>query len=195
MSQPSKTTALILIADGTEEIEYVTCYDVLVRAGVDVKSVGVDLQNGQYATCSRNTRITPDIVVHETLPTPNILILPGGLPGSKTFCSSPAVLNLIRQCHSEGAYIAFICAATIALVAAFEAPLEGVRVTSHPSVRKEVEGKRWAYGEERVIVSNKVVTSKGPGTAMLFALTMVELLLGETKRNEISAPMMLAETL
>jgi len=71
------------------------------------------------------------------------------------------VLNLIRQCYSAGAYIAFICAATIALVAAFEKPLEGVRVTSHPSVREEIEGKGWEYSEERAVVSGKVVTSRG----------------------------------
>ena len=125
---------------------------------------GAPANTYQHPSCSRNTRIIPDTAIHvaaAALPTPTILVLPGGLPGSKTFCSSPAVLNLIRQCHSGGAYIAFICAATIALVAAFEKPLEGVMVTSHPSVGDEVEGKGWEYGEERVVVSGKVVTSRG----------------------------------
>jgi putative intracellular protease/amidase len=90
-----------------------------------------------------------------------MLVLPGGLPGSETFRSTPAVLNLIRQCHSAGAYITFICAATIALVAAFEEPIKEARVTSHPSVMEEIKEKGWRYKEERVVISENVVTSRG----------------------------------
>ncbi|KAH0565286.1 hypothetical protein GP486_001322 [Trichoglossum hirsutum] len=192
MPQP---TALILIADGSEEIEFVTCYDVLVRAGVDVKSVGVNLKNGEFAVCSRNTKIIPDVPsISSISSTPNVLILPGGLPGSQTFCDTPAVLDLIRQCNAAGSYTAFICAATIALVAAYKRPLEGV-VTSHPSVKEKVVEAGWEYGEERVMVSGKVITSRGPGTAMLFALTVVEVLLGKEKTDEVARPMMLAQTI
>jgi protein DJ-1 len=68
---------------------------------------------------------------------------------------------LIRQCNAAGSYTAFICAATIALVAAYERPLEGIAVTSHPSVKEEVVRAGWEYAEERVEVSGKVVTSRG----------------------------------
>ncbi len=81
------TSALILIADGSEEIEFVTAYDILTRAGIDVKSCGVNLAH-EYAVCTRNVRIVPDITTIPAEPTTDILILPGGGPGAKLFANS-----------------------------------------------------------------------------------------------------------
>lgn len=194
--------ALILIADGSEEIEFVTPYDVLTRAGFEITSVGVDLKNEGYAHMTRNIRIVPDQPTLLSLPNQtahtkyDILILPGGGPGAKTFCASRPVLELISEFRKAGKYVAAICAATTALVAAQkEFGGEKARVTSHPSVKKEVEDGGWEYSEERVVVDGKVVTSRGPGTAMLFALTIVELLGGKEKREEVQGPMITASTL
>ncbi|KAH6870011.1 class I glutamine amidotransferase-like protein [Alternaria rosae] len=198
---------LILVADGSEEIEFVTPYDVLTRAGFEVKSVGVALKNENHAHMSRNIRILPDYPDLRSVPLKtahedyDILILPGGAPGAKTFCSSDAVLELIGNFRKSGKWVAAICAATTALVAAeliaTEKTVDGgkKRVTSHPSVREEVEKARWEYSEERVVVDGKIITSRGPGTAMLFALTIVEELCGKEKRNEVEGPMICAETL
>lgn len=72
-----------------------------------------------------------------------------------------------------------------------------VRVTSHPSVKKEIEDAGWEYApdEERVVVDGKVITSRGPGTAMLFGLTIVEALCGKREREEITGPMICAREL
>ncbi|KAF2257223.1 DJ-1 [Trematosphaeria pertusa] len=194
--------ALILVADGSEEIEFVTPYDVLTRAGFDVKSAGVQLKNEGYAHLSRNIRLLPDFPTLLSLPhqtaheTHDILILPGGAPGARTFCATPAVLEMIVAFKNAGKHVAAICAGTTALVAA-QKKFGGDKgtVTSHPSVRKECEAEGWAYSEERCVVDGRVVTSRGPGTAMLFALTIVELLCGKEKRDEVAGPMIVAETL
>jgi len=195
-------SAIILIADGTEEIEFVTPYDVLTRAGFRVQSIGIDLRN-PYATCSRNIKILPDTKEIPSTPNADILILPGGAPGAKTFCQSQEVQHLIRAYRDAGKWTAFICAGTTALVTSVKGggktegleSTKGVRVTSHPSVRAEIEEMGWEYSEDRVVVDGKVITSRGPGTAMLFALTIVEVLAGKEKRDEVGGPMVLASSL
>ncbi|KAF2458381.1 class I glutamine amidotransferase-like protein [Lineolata rhizophorae] len=190
-------TALLLIADGSEEIEFVTPYDVLTRAGFSVKSAGVNLENRTHAVCSRNVRILPDEPAVQTMVGAtdfDVLILPGGGPGAKTFCDTPEVLDLIRTYRAAGKVVAFICAATTALV---KSGGDKVKVTSHPSVKAEIEAQGWQYAdeEERVVVDREVITSRGPGTAILFSLTIVEALVGKGKREEIAGPMICASTL
>lgn len=132
-----------------------------------------------------------------------ILILPGGGPGAKAFYQSEDVLRLIREFRNEDKHVAFICAGTTALVESTKAPqAEGEaskkgKVTSHPSVKQEIVDAGWSYADdhERVVVDGKVITSRGPGTALLFSLTIVELLAGKEKRDEVQGPMMCAESL
>ncbi|KAH8730530.1 class I glutamine amidotransferase-like protein [Phaeosphaeriaceae sp. PMI808] len=194
--------ALILVADGSEEIEFVTPYDVLTRAGFEVVSAGVNLKNEGYAHMTRNIRIVPDHPTLTSIPLQSahekydILILPGGGPGAKTFSTTDAVSQLIADFRSAGKWVAAICAGTTALVASRKAH-DGpkVKVTSHPSVAEEIKDAGWEYNEERVVVDGKVITSRGPGTAMLFSLTIVEVIAGREKRDEIAGPMVVAATL
>ena len=154
-------------------------------------------------SCTRNVKIVPDTTDLPTTPTSDILILPGGGPGSRTFATDKGVQSLIRSYRDAGKYVGVICAATTALVSSVTsaAKTEGlesskkVRVTSHPSVQEEVEQAGWEYSEERVCVDGKVVSSRGPGTAMGFALTIVELLAGKEKRHEVHGPMIAAPPL
>lgn len=122
---------------------------------------------------TRNIRIVPDHPSLSSLPKPesyDILILPGGAPGAKTFSTTDAVLQLITSFQSQGKYVAAICAGTTALVAAQKLAAsskteskaaEKAKVTSHPSVREEIKGEGWEYSEERVVVDGKVITSRG----------------------------------
>jgi protein DJ-1 len=151
---------------------------------------------------SRNIRIVPDrptllSLGHQTAHTKfDVLILPGGGPGASTFCATPAVLEMISEFRKAEKWVATICAATTALVAS-QKQFGGskCRVTSHPSVQKEIEGAGWEYSEERVVVDGKMITSRGPGTAMGFALEIVERLSGEEKSAEVQGPMITAGTL
>lgn len=159
-------------------------------------------------SCTRNVKIVPDIKSIDELPpepSADILILPGGAPGAKTFCEDGRVQRLIQSYRAAGKHVAFICAATTALVAStkWAAKIGGLkfsekaRVTSHPSVKKEILDAGWQYApdEERVVVDDKVITSRGPGTAMLFGLTIVEELVGKAKRDEITGPLICAKEL
>ncbi|KAF2622678.1 DJ-1 [Macroventuria anomochaeta] len=199
--------ALILVADGSEEIEFVTPYDILTRAGFEIQSAGVNLKNENYAHMTRNIRIVPDHPTLSSVSNPesyDTLILPGGAPGAKTFSNSNDVLQLIASFRAQGKYVAAICAGTTALVAAQKLAASSktesgasqkVKITSHPSVKDEIKEAGWEYSEERVVVDRRVVTSRGPGTAMLFALTIVEVLVGKEKRDEISGPLIVADNL
>lgn len=176
-----------------------TTSTVLIRAGFQVTSVGINLKN-QYATCTRNVKIVPDTTDLPSEPVTDILILPGGGPGADTFVSSSPVQHLVRAYRDAGKHVALICAGTLALVASVKGAgkTEGLesaktaRVTSHPSVKKEIEDAGWEYADEseRVVISGHVITSRGPGTAMEFALTIVEVLAGKDKRREVAGPML-----
>lgn len=122
---------------------------------------------------TRNIRIVPD---HISLSSAthaesyDVLILPGGAPGAKTFSNTDEVLQLIASFRAQGKYVAAICAGTTALVAAQKLAASSktesgasrkVKVTSHPSVRDEIEKAGWEYSEERIVVDDKVITSRG----------------------------------
>ena len=154
---------------------------------------------------SRNIRILPDHPNLLSLPyqtahsTYDILILPGGAPGAKTFSTNDMVLELIHEFRKAGKWVAAICASTTALVAAQKKHGgDKAVVTSHPSVRERVEKEGgWEYSEERVVVDQgkKMITSRGPGTALGFALDIVEVFEGKEKREEVGGSMVLAEKL
>jgi len=178
--------ALVLLAPGAEEMEVVISIDVLRRAEIEVVVAG--LQGAKVATCSRQVKLVPDVALDDVQGTFEVVVLPGGLPGSETLADSPKVQELLREQEEAGRRIAAICAAPIALVAAGVA--KGQALTSHPSVRERVEG-HGTYSEERVVCSGKVITSRGPGTAFEFALAIVETLLGREAAQKVAAPMLL----
>ncbi|KAH0613972.1 uncharacterized protein H6S33_005858 [Morchella sextelata] len=202
----TKPSAVILVADGSEEIEFVTAFDVLVRAGFNVRSIAVrradaQSQNRVWVELSRGLKIIPD---QDGFANNNaddiesdILIIPGGGPGAKTLSEDKVTLELIHRCRREGKWIACICAGTTALVASASSfPEQGkVKVTSHPCVKDEIVAKGWEYEEERVVVDGKVITSRGPGTALLWVLTIVELICGKEKRMEVEGPMITSTVL
>jgi len=195
-------SATILIANGIEEIEFVIVYDVLIRAGFQVQSIGIGLTDS-YANCSRNVKIVPDTIKFPNTPASDILILPGGAEAAKAFSADSKVQSLIRAYRDAGKYIGTICASTTALVASVTSSgkTEGMestqkkKVTSHPSVKNYIVDAGWDYSEQRVCIDGKIITSRGPGTAMGFALTIVEIFKGKDIRNEIHGAMICAEPL
>jgi len=187
--------AFVLVADGSEEIEFVTVYDVLVRAGFLVCSIGVNISDS-FARLSRGVKIIPDVQnLDPEAQLPDLIVLPGGAPGTKTFEESDAVSKLINRAQKEGVYIGAICAATKALVRFGAEGGWKAKVTSHPSVQEAVVEGGWEYAQDRIVLDGKIITSRGPGTSLLFALTLVETLCGKEKREEVERPMITASEL
>jgi putative intracellular protease/amidase len=120
------------------------------------------------SSMTRNVRIIPDTNLDDLSPataheTYDILIIPGGGPGAATFCKNHAVLGLITNFRDAGKWVAAICAGTTALVAAQgkKGGAQKIKVTSHPSVKEEIEKEGWVYSEERVVVDEQVIASRG----------------------------------
>ncbi|KAH9849618.1 DJ-1 [Lenzites betulinus] len=192
-------SALILIADGTEEMEFTITYDTLVRAGVACTSAFVSDEMGEghyvsyhsnppYAIGSRGIRILPDTDFLPQNATPDkydLLVIPGGAKGSETISRNSHVQHLVREYLQAGKFVGMICAGSLA---ALTSGLQKQPITSHPSVRDQLKDK-FEYSEDPVVVSGKLVTSRGPGTTFPFALTLVELLMGKEKRAEVAGPM------
>lgn len=193
--------ALILVADGTEEMEFTITYDTLVRAGVECTSANVQSGGPLYGSastspalvvCSRGVKILPDITLQPLNAGPDkydALIIPGGLKGAETLSQSSEVQTLVREYYEGNKIVAMICAGTLAAKTA-GLPLQPI--TSHPVVKNDLISA-FEYKEDSVVVSNgkgTLVTSRGPGTVFPFAFKLVELLCGEAKRDEVREPMM-----
>jgi 4-methyl-5(b-hydroxyethyl)-thiazole monophosphate biosynthesis len=163
--------ALIPIADGCEEMETVIVTDTLRRAGWNVVLAG--LHGNVPVTASRKVKIIPDARWEELdLLSFDLLVLPGGAGGTKALCEHDGVQETIRIFDIEEKWIAAICAAPLALHKA--GVLKGRAFTCYPGTEKEMH--RPDRSDEAVVVDRNLITSQGPGTAIPFALKLIELL-------------------
>jgi 4-methyl-5(b-hydroxyethyl)-thiazole monophosphate biosynthesis len=178
---------LVPLADGFEEIEAVTIIDVLRRAELDVTVAG--LKTGSV-TGSHGIPITPDAALAALdLGAFTMVVLPGGMAGTRNLMADERVLALVRRLNAAGKRTAAICAAPLVLHAA--GVIRGVAVTAHPSVRNELSGAV-VRSEPRVVSSGSVITSQGAGTAMEFALALVAELCGSEKSAALARAMVVA---
>ncbi|MEW6074022.1 MAG: DJ-1 family glyoxalase III [Planctomycetota bacterium] len=161
-------TILVPLAEGFEEIEAVTIIDVLRRAELPVRVVGLapgPVRGAHGITVG--TDGTLDGVDPASL---RAIVLPGGMPGTTNLLADERVLFLVRALAASGRCVAAICAAPLVLAAA--GVLGNGPVTSHPSVRARLHPAR-VVDAPRVVRAGSLVTSQGPGTALEFALALV----------------------
>ncbi len=168
-------SALIILADGFEEIEAVTVIDLLRRADIDVNVAGL---TGKYVTGAHKIAVMADAELRPAMTREyDMLILPGGGPGTAALAASHEVLELVRRYDGKKAYIAAICAAPTVLAKA--GIMDGHTVTSYPGTENAFDGE--FYKTEPVVVSGHIITSRGPGTAADFSLELVKILAGEER--------------
>ncbi|MGA8148841.1 MAG: DJ-1 family glyoxalase III [Gallionellaceae bacterium] len=172
---------LVLFAEGSEELEAVTVVDILRRAGVAVTLAGL---HGGALRGSRGTVLLPDNALAEALKHDyDMIVLPGGQPGTNNLKADARVLQLVQKMERQGHYVAAICAAPSVLATA--GLLDGKRATSFPG---SLDSYPHVQQQQAAVVEDgKLITSRGPGTAMDFALTLVERLMGLSKREEVEA--------
>lgn len=186
----SGKTALLILAQGAEEMETVITADVLRRAKISVVVAG--LESTEAVECSRGIKIVPDSSLDEAAEREpyDVIILPGGGEGAKRLSESPKVKQLLQAQEANGRHIAAVCAAPTALLA--HGIAKGKQITSHPGVKSTLEESGcYHYTEARVSTDGTVITSRGPGTCFEFALAIVTVLVGEDTATEIAKPMIL----
>ena len=177
---------LVPLAQGCEELEAVTIIDLLRRAGIEVVTAG--LEEGPV-TCSRGVVLVPDTTLDAVLEQDfDMVVLPGGLPGADHLEQDPRIRKLLERMANQGRYTAAVCAAPKVLAAA--GVLQGRRATSYPGVLDALSPPGTQVVAEPVVVDDKVITSRGPGTAMDFALTLIERLEGSEARKAVEEPLM-----
>jgi 4-methyl-5(b-hydroxyethyl)-thiazole monophosphate biosynthesis len=179
--------ALVAIANGTEEIETVCIIDVLRRAGVSVTVASVEeLQ----VTASRGVKLVADQLIGDCVDeTYDLIALPGGMPGAEHLRDAKDLEEMLKRQRQERRLYAAICASPV-VVLQYHGLLKGCRATCHPDFVDQLENADAA--ETRVVVDGTCVTSRGPGTAIEFALKLVEVLYGERKAEEVGQRMLAA---
>jgi 4-methyl-5(b-hydroxyethyl)-thiazole monophosphate biosynthesis len=177
---------LVPIADGTEEIEAVTIIDVLRRAGAQVTVASV---NQLQVTASRGVKLVADCLIAPCADLSfDLVALPGGMPGSENLHENQVLKQLLARQQESGRLYGAICAAP-AVVLETQGLLKGRQATSHPNFIDRLQSAKTS--SSAVVVDGNCVTSQGPGTALAFALALVEQLYGKAKRKEVEAPMVI----
>ncbi len=180
-------SVLVPLAEGFEELEAVTIIDVLRRAGIKVVVAG--LASGPIKG-SRDTVVVPDANLDAVVDNDfDMIVLPGGMPGVKHLREDARIKTLLERYTQKDRYAAAICAAP-SIFAAY-GHLDGRQATSNPKFKDQVAIDGVSYVEEAVVTDGNIVTSRGPGTSIPFALALVDKLAGAAKREEVQAGLVL----
>ncbi len=176
---------LVPLAPGCEELEAVTIIDLLRRAGINVVTAGLD---DKPVTASRGVTLIPDTDIDTALQQDfDMVVLPGGLPGADNLDNDARIHTLLKKMADSEKFTAAICAAPRVL--AHAGLLVGKRATSYPGFIDKMNIDV-IYSDDAVVTDGKVITSRGPGTAMDFSLHLIETLVGKEKRNEVEAALL-----
>lgn len=180
----SMKQVLVILAPGFEEIETVTIVDILRRAGARVTLAGTE---GGPLQGSRGIDLVPDNQLDDVDDDEfDMVVLPGGQPGTSNLQKDDRVKAILLKMHRSHKKIAAICAAPLVLQSA--GLLKSVTFTSHPSVKEQLNDV--LYSENRVVVDGNFITSQSPGTAMEFAMKLVEILFDTTRMETVNKGVM-----
>lgn len=172
----------IFLADGFEETEMIAPWDILLRGGLDVKTVGV---TGEYVTGAHGMKVKSDISLSEVDEAQGeMFILPGGMPGTTNLDNSDRVREIILNAYNSGKYVAAICAAPMVLGKL--GILKGKKATCFPGFEEYLEGAE--HVREHAVCDGNVITAIGAGGAMEFGFKLLACF-DENKANEVRKSM------
>ena len=169
----------VYLADGFEEVEGLTAVDLLRRAGIETDMVSI--MGRKEITGARKIPVLADKLFEEQ-DDPDVIVLPGGMPGTLHLKAHEGLAHLIRKADKEGKLLAAICAAPT--IYGEMGLLEGKNATCYPGMEDKLLGANWQ--EQSVVVDGNFVTSRGVGTAIAFALTLVTILKDEETAKSLA---------
>lgn len=172
----------ILLADGFEEIEGLTVVDLMRRARIDINMVSI--KDTLDITGARGIGIKADMLMSNISDDADMLVLPGGMPGTNNLKESVEVRDLILKYNEDGRYIAAICAAPT--VFGYLGLLNGRRATCYPGMEAGLTEAIVMGDEKTVVQDGNIITSRGLGTAIDFALKLIEILTDKNTADQIS---------
>jgi 4-methyl-5(b-hydroxyethyl)-thiazole monophosphate biosynthesis len=184
MSAPKQV--LLVLAEGFEEIEAVTPIDVLRRAGLEVTVAGI---GGTLVTGAHGLALKADIELTAYSGSPDAVVLPGGMPGASNLAACKPLASILIKAHGSGKLIAAICASP-AVVLAPMGLLDGKKATCYPGFEDRL-GATTERSGDRVVKAGKIITSKGPGTALEFSMAIVAELAGQAAADQLTEGMIL----
>ncbi|MBE6747483.1 MAG: DJ-1/PfpI family protein [Ruminococcaceae bacterium] len=169
----------VFLADGFETVEALAVVDILRRAGIETKTVGV---GKRLITSSHNIPVTADITEAEAdISLTDAVVLPGGIPGTPNLEASETVQRFIDYCADNGKYLCAICAAPSIL--GHKGLLKGVEATSYPSFHNELAGA--VISEKYVAHDKNFITARGAGVSLEFGAEIASVFVGREKADEI----------
>lgn len=175
------SSALVLFAEGSEELEAITLVNILRRGGISVTLAG--LSQGALRG-SRGIVIVPDTTLDAVFNQDfDLVVLPGGQPGTRNLKADTRVLQLLQRFAAQGKLVAAICAAPSVLAEA--GLLNGKQATCYPSCLEDYPQVQ--VQTSALVEDGKLITSRGPGTAMDFVLLLVERLTNASTRQTVAA--------
>lgn len=169
-----------------------TVIDLLVRAGITVTTASVNGDGDRQIVCSRGVKLLADARLVDVADNDyDAIVLPGGLKGAEAFRDSPLLVEAVQQFHLSGRIVAAICAAAGTVLVPHDLFPIG-NMTGFPGLKETIPEDKWV--EKRVVWDPRVnlLTSQGPGTAMDFALKLIDLLVGKEKAAEVASQLVLA---
>lgn len=175
-----RKNAFVFMAEGFEEMELTITTDILRRAEIEIKTVGLK-QGTEPVNGSRGIKMIPDLSFDDAdFLSADAVILPGGLDGTMNLAADKRVLDVIDKANRQGRLVAAICAAPLVLLKANI--LAGKNVTCHPAAKGELQGVN--YKTDRVVIDNNIITSQAAGTTFEFAYAIIEKLLDKNATIE-----------
>jgi 4-methyl-5(b-hydroxyethyl)-thiazole monophosphate biosynthesis len=174
--------ALVFLATGFEEIEALTVVDILRRAGVEVTVAGLtpNVTEGKHGVKVAPDKSIDDVSVEDF----DAVVVPGGNPGYKNLRKDPRVITMVKKAFNSNKIVAAICAGPTVLSDA--GVLEGKACTIYPGMDEELAAGGGKPKHDIVVVDGNIITSRGPATALPFALKLAEKLAGKQAAEEVS---------
>lgn len=173
----------VLLANGFEEIEALTVVDVIRRAGEICHMVSIE---EEIVVGTHNIEVKADKIISDDIKSYDMIVLPGGMPGSTNLRDNLKVIELIKYFNEKNKYIGAICAAPIILEKANI--IDGKNITSYPGVQDDLKSCNYV-SEHRVVVDGNIITSRGPATALEFSYRLLDKL-GSDKSDKLRESMM-----